>query len=306
MVLAVCGVILGLGSHFQQDESEKALMWMASHRLTQATVPTSRAFGVSDAQLRSLDDSISKAVIDPAFDFGPGKFTVPSLAEHLRDVANRVLHDSGIRVNPGLEQRTQASAIASWVRTHLIYNEALPTPEVPHETQALYWTSSTLLMQKNAWAVCAGFSRLTQDLSKELQLPCYDVLGVLRGANNHTPSKWTHSWNVYVFRGLNGESFVTPCDTTISRVNLKTARDLKGQIHHLNCFPSTPEEWGYFLWRQRCTANDGDRPVPDECRLDDISEHEWRELRLPVLERFIPQVESYEAADTVRVKPSAG
>ena len=299
-------ILLAHCTSFREDDANAALVWMSNQRVAEARVSPLKAFALSEAQLGKLDDAVANAVIQPSYDFIAGKYTIQSLADELRKTSLQVLGELGITSNPSLVQRVEASAISSWVRTHIVYNEALPSGDVPNDVQALYWTSSTLLKQRHPWAVCAGYSRLTLDLSAALNLPCYDVLGVLRDPRNSIPPKWTHSWNIYVFRGIDGKLLATPCDNTISRISLNQARSLNGRIHHLDCFPNTSEEWGYFLWRQRCTANDGDKPIPEECALDKMTEQEWRRLELPVLEQFISQVEHFEPGATVRVNPVSG
>lgn len=285
------------------EEPWKTLEYFSDHVRDRRILQPEVVFGASVQRLIELEATVCRRLIEPDFDYRPSRFTVKSLAKTIATEVDKIASEEKVEEGTALKQRMLATGISAWVRTHIPFNEALPVETVPHETQALYWTSATLLKQSRIFAVCAGYARLTQNLAEALGLKSLLVNGVLRDPGNSIPPRYTHSWNVFEFDVKESSSFYCPCDNTIGRINLKVARNLKGKIHHPECFPVYPAEWGYFLWRQRATAMDGDKPPAPEIALDTWDERTWRRLDRRTPEKLIPKVEAWFSGATIKIIP---
>ena len=298
---------LNLSRAICQQEPWSTFRMFAEDAKDQRIWNPTQVFGVSADRLVELDAAITLSVIAEDFDYAPKKFKVDSLAAKIKEAALKLGIKEHIEPDSSLAQRVIAAGVNSWVRTHLSYNNALVDPKAqPYSVRALYWTSETLLQQKQCFAVCAGIGRLTHDLSVAAGLSSRLMLGVVRDYGNQIPASFTHIWAQHEFSSKDGgASFLCPSDNTIGRINLKRARELKGKIHSPCCLPAYPMDWGYYLWREHALGVDGisEKSVPENLKLQRCTEQEWRQVDRCGPESLLAKMEENMAGATVDIKP---
>lgn len=263
------------GTYITRDRSvREVLQYFAESIADSRAFDVRQVFGVDSRTLRALSILVCQRMIAPDMDHVPGQLTRAALAQRIRRGVKEVLGPLEVAEASVLGQRLLASGICDWVRTHMLYNNALGDNATPRDIKQIYWTTDTLLRAKNLYGVCAGYTRLTLDLSKQVGLECTLVNGLTRwGTNQFVDSPvGHHSWLVYAFRASvppgrkseqgAGDLFYCPADTTQGRVALERARKQHGHIPSPYCLPIHPIEWGYFVWREFGTDFDGRKPIP--------------------------------------------
>ena len=299
---------LNLSRAICQQEPWSTFRMFAEDAKDQRIWNPTQVFGVSADRLVELDAAITLSVIAEDFDYAPKKFKVDSLAAKIKEAALKLGIKEHIEPDSSLAQRVIAAGVNSWVRTHISYNNALLEDEtsLPHATLALYWTSETLLQQRQCFAICGGFARLTHDLSIAAGLSSHLMLGVIRDDGNRIPSRRNHAWVQHEFPSKDGNaSFFCSSDNTIGRINIKKAPELKGKIHSPCCLPAYPMDWGYYLWREHALGVDGisEKSVPENLKLQRCTEQEWRQVDRCGPESLLAKMEENMAGATVDIKP---
>ena len=205
----------------------------------------------ASSRLRRIEARIGTRMIQPDFDHIPGR-TKEILAAKIKKAVLSILAEEKIDPSTIQGQRFLAQGVCDWVRTHIVYNLALmPDPSTgkynfPTEVLRRFWTTDLLLKEPTLFAVCAGISRTTLDLSRAVGLNCELVLCFVRNVNNtHTETR-NHAFNVFTFIGTDGTRVFCPTDNTYSLVLLSRARELGHVPPNPYCLPDNPTELGLF------------------------------------------------------------
>ncbi len=228
--------------------------------------PTS-AFGVTQTVFMSLKKQVGARMIAPNLDHVPG-ISHQKLAQNIKDEVSQVLAKNNISSDSCLGQYLLAQGVCDWVRTHVLYNQALKPASsngaysYSMATLRRFWTTELLLKEQTLYAVCAGITRLTLDLSHDLNLDCTLVNGFDRHQGNTFSAKRDHSWNVYRFRDQQKE-LTCIADNTKSLVLLNRAKQNGGPFFSPYCLPTLPSENGMCVWKDKAIEVDEGAPLMD-------------------------------------------
>ena len=264
-------------------EERRIVRSYAAISLTHNPEKSGRPVKTGSSRLRRIESRIGTRMIQPDFDHRPG-VSIAVLAARIKKVVLEILAEERIDPASIVGQRLLAQGVCDWVRTHIVYNQALtPDPstgqyDYPHETLKRFWTTELLLKEQTLFAVCAGLSRTTLDLSLSVGLKCEMVNGFTRGWNNTTSSKRDHAWVVYTFDDQNGKKEICPADVTKALVLLSRARQFNHVPQSPFCLPDNDSELGVFLWKEQASVMEWDRPLKDGFGLSRLSIEEWKRI----------------------------
>ena len=269
-------------------------------------------FGLDPALFRKARDAVALRMLARDLDHRPG-ITVQALASDIKHAAFSILSAEGIGPESSAGKRLLAQAVCDWVRSHVVYNEALEPEslavsawkyDVPQAIRQRYWTTKTLLQAPRLFAVCAGYTRLTFDLSRAVGLDTYLVNGFTRFPKNQFSGRRNHSWNVFAIQ-TDGTVAYIPADNARGRVELSRARSNLRLFDNPFVLPTASSDWGLFLWKQQASELDGGKELqPDALRLSTLTLDEWKGWGSP---RTLTSVESRALSEnkpaTINVRP---
>jgi len=256
--------------------------------------------------LREIETRIGARMIEPDFDHVPG-MTKEFLAAKIKKEVFKILAEEKIDPKSIEGQRCLARGVCDWVRSHLIYNQALmPNPstgkyDYPNEVLRRFWTTDLLLKESSLFVVCAGTTRVTKDLSSLTGLNCEIVLGFYRFYGNTTASQRDHGWVVYIFEGPDGRREFCPADNAQALVLLSRARAFRQVPPNPFCLPNGKTALSLFMWRLHPTEADGGGPLKAGLG-SRLSTADWKAIpRDPVLEKVMVRVAPESQKATVRI-----